>query len=171
MSDQSPQGLFRDYQKEVFRYFNLRVRAAGIADDLTQETFLRLLRSSIRILNPQAYLLKIARNVLIDYYRSSRTLSQEDISEEEWENAVGKAPSPEEAYLTREELEMVLQAIEELPPRGKQIFEMHRLQGLSYQEIALRTGISRNTVMVHITRALAHCKKRLNAYRSQREES
>lgn len=45
---------------------------------------------------------------------------------------------------------------------------MHKFDELSYSEIAAQLGIAKNTVVVHMVRALAHCKKRLDQYRNNR---
>ena len=52
-------------------------------------------------------------------------------------------------------------AIDDLPRRQREVILLHKFEGLSYSAIAERLGISKNTVMVHMMRALAHCRDRL----------
>ncbi|UCZ56244.1 RNA polymerase sigma factor [Desulfurispirillum indicum] len=171
MSDQNPHDIYRNHHKDILRYFSSRVSSSGTAADLTQETFLRLLRSSISLLNPKAYLLKVAHNVLIDYYRSASHMPVEDISPEELESAMGRAPSAEDTALSREELAVLMEAIAELPPRAREVFRLKRLEGLSYSEIGQQLGITRSTIMEHMARALTHCTRRLDEYATQQEKS
>ena len=63
--------------------------------------------------------------------------------------------------LYRNELRRLLRAIAALPRRRREAFVMRKLDGLSYDEIALRMGISRNTVISQIVAAMAELDRRL----------
>jgi RNA polymerase sigma-70 factor (ECF subfamily) len=65
--------------------------------------------------------------------------------------------------LYRSELRRLLQAIADLPPRRREAFVLNRIEGLTYDEVAERMGISRNTVITQIVAALAELDKRLSA--------
>ena len=71
--------------------------------------------------------------------------------------------SPEVCLVHREELARVRRAVDELPPRCREVFLLHKVAGLSYKEIALQLGISKNTVMVHMVKALAFLERRLKS--------
>ncbi|MEX2453900.1 MAG: sigma-70 family RNA polymerase sigma factor [Rhodospirillaceae bacterium] len=63
----------------------------------------------------------------------------------------------------RERLAILSHAVDELPPRCREVFLLSRLDGLSNGEIAQRLGISRNMVEKHIIKAMVHCRRRLDA--------
>lgn len=158
---------YDDWRDELERFLTRRVSSPEIAAELTQEAFIRLMRvdppSVIR--DPRAWLFRAAGNLVIDHYRSTARAPFDVIDDTVRESIADPAPTQEATALSREELAIVAKAIEELPPRGQQVFRLSRFEGLGYSEIAERLGISRNTVVVHMTRSLAHCKQRLNAYR------
>lgn len=154
--------FYFEHAQELRRYLTRRLDCAQTAADLTQEVFVRLLRSEPAsvVENPRAYLYRIASNLLADHFRG---LKQQPglVGTRSWEAVPDEAPSPERAILTREELRRLERAIDELPPRQREVILLHKFEGLSYSAIAARLGISKNTVMVHMMRALAHCRHRL----------
>lgn len=167
VSDNGLEFLFRSYQRDLERFFRRRLSSSEAAADLTQETFLRLLRvgPAAAIRDPRAYLFRTASNLVADHYRSAGITAAESADDAEWQAFLDPQPSPEAVILSREELDVLRQAIADLPPRGQEVFRMHKFDGLSYREIGTRLGIAKNTVMVHMARSLAHCKKRLDDHR------
>jgi len=167
VTDESLEQLFRSCREDLQRYFQRRLASREIAADLTQETFLRLLRSGQvpELRQPRAFLFHAASNLLADHYRQAAGRSLKDISDAEWAEHPDPSPSPEATVLSREEFEILQQAIAGLPPRGREVLTLHKFDGLSYSEIAERLGISKNTVIVHMVRALATCRARINEYR------
>lgn len=165
LGDHRLEPFFRAHQQGLQNFFRGRVESAVVAADLTQETFLRMLRSAVQ-LNPSAYLYQVARTVLIDHYRARRRSPLVELASEDWGSIEAAAASPEEATLCEEEMQVLAAAIEALPARGREVFRLSRFEGLSYDQIAARLGISRNTVMVHLARALAFCRRRLREYRA-----
>lgn len=167
------QSYYRAWHAELERFLIRRLPSREVAEDLMQEAFIRLTRAQgpPPIRDPKAWLFRAARNLVVDHYRASaRAPLAEQLSDATFHTA-DPAPTAEAVLLSREELDVVLLAIEDLPPRGREVFRLSRHDGLGYGEIAERLGISRNTVMVHMTRGLAHCKQRLNAHRSGERES
>jgi RNA polymerase sigma-70 factor (ECF subfamily) len=114
--------------------------------------------------DPKAYLFRTAGNLLIDHYRALAGRSTA-AAEEPAQALADPRPSPEAVLLSREEIAVLRRAIDELPPRRREVFLLHKFEALSYAEIAQHLGIARNTVMVHMVRSLAHLKERLNAHR------
>lgn len=162
--------LFRAHGPDLERYLRRRLPSPDAAADFAQEAFLRLARQrrlseaagdSVRHL--RAYLFRIAKHLVADHYRSGPGLTATSL-----EAALDQAdPTPTAAAVieAREELSILRDAIQALPPRGQEVFLMHKFEGLSYAEIALRLGISKNTVMVHMMRSLSACARRLEAHR------
>ena len=154
--------LYSEHGEELRRYLTRKLNCAQTAADLTQEVFVRLMRSEAAgvMENPRADLYRIASNLLADHFRGMRR-QPEAPGAPLSETVPDRAPSPEKALLTRDELHRLERAIDDLPRRQREVILLHKFEGLSYSAIAERLGISKNTVMVHMMRALAHCRDRL----------
>ena len=151
--------LYQRYEPEIRRYLARRLHCEHTAADLTQETFLRLLRQGgVSVLEkPRAYLYRIAANLLTDHRRRMAALTvRGDASA--LERAPCDAPGQDRVVLARAELARLQVAVNALPARQREVFIMHKYDGLSYGEIAAQLGISKNTVMVHMMKALAYCR-------------
>jgi RNA polymerase sigma-70 factor (ECF subfamily) len=59
----------------------------------------------------------------------------------------------EEGLLSKENMNIILAAIESLPPQRKQVFKLCKIEGLSYEEVSVRLGISTSTISDHIVKA------------------
>lgn len=133
------------------------------AADASQETYMRMVAALSRtsIEHPSALLFRIATNVALrmrNRGRLERTLFAATCEAELAEIADGYA-LPERQAIARQELRRLADAIDELPPRCREVFLLSRLDGLANGEIALRLGISRNMVEKHIIKALLHCRR------------
>ena len=154
--------FYSQHGEELQRYLTRRLDCAQTAADLTQEVFVRLMRSEATgvVKNPRAYLYRIASNLLIDHFRSAER-QPDTVGSPALEAVADETPSPERAVLARDELRRLERAIDGLSSRQREVLFLHKFDGLSYRDIATRLGISENTVMVHMMRALAHCRDRL----------
>lgn len=72
-----------------------------------------------------------------------------------------RVDEPESNLAAKQELAIVFQRIDSLPPRCKQAFVLYRLKNLSYQQIAEEMGISVSMVEKHLINAMAACRKGL----------
>ena len=158
--------LFLLHGQEIERYLARQVNCTETAADLTQEAFFRLLQHNGRdsIKNVRAFLFRIASNLAKDHLRKSRRRQTETVTPENLTLVADKAPPMDRRLEDRERLEVLSRAIAELPARTQDIFKFNRIQGLSYNEIARRMGISESTVQKHLATALAHATTRLQRY-------
>lgn len=155
--------LYAEEHVRLKRRFLRRGMSEHTASDMVQETFIRLLRvPKDEIRNLRAYLYRTADSVAIDKYRADfrarKVMMPDAISEE---LIADPQPSIEAEIIAREELAALNSAILELPPRCREVLILHKFEGLTYAKISLRLGISRNTVMVHMVKALGSLRKRL----------
>lgn len=144
------------------RFLRRRLGNAALAEDLTQETWLRAASTdrAAAIGNPRGYLFRIAANLALDHQRHVG-LGVEIAADAAITDMVpDPAPSPEAVALHRHEFDRFLRAVDDLPPRCREVFLLVKVHGLKYSEVAARLGLSKNTVMVHMTNALG----RLDAY-------
>ena len=151
--------LYRAEQGRLLRYFTRRV-GPDEARDLAQDVFIRLLRSGALepIETPGAYLMRSARNLLID--RARRKMRAQDISCPFDDGR--DAPVPPEQTWRIEEVDarrIYRKAVLAMPRRTRRIFLMHRLTDKTYCEIAEELGIADKSVDYHMMRALARCRR------------
>jgi RNA polymerase sigma-70 factor (ECF subfamily) len=125
---------------------------AADARDLAQETFAKALShfEADRPANPQAWIMRIARNTCLDQARRKKTRGpQHPISE--WNAVDGRTPESEAGR--EEEIAIVRRSIARLPGRLRDVLVMREYGELSYEEIALALEISSGTVMSRLNRA------------------
>lgn len=105
----------------------------------------------------RGYLARGVYNRCLSYLRSAQTGNIVPVSEE---TELSTEESPLGNLLEKELQQEIDQAISDLPDATRNVFMLHRAEGLKYEEIASKTGISVNTVKYHIKRALAFLRKR-----------
>ena len=153
--------LSQKYRRPLIAYFQRRVRSREEAEDLTQEVFLRLVRRRDveTIDNPEAFVFRTAINLLRDRSRRGKTLSSHLDEMAHGQNAFEDL-SPERVVNGRQSLQSVLRALDELDERSRDVFILHRLEGMKHAEIANLYGVSVSSVEKYIIKALAHLAKR-----------
>jgi len=150
-------GLFEQLHVPVFRYLLRKTRDSRKAEDITQETFLRLLshlREERLLENPRAWLFTVANNLAVDASRNESHIK--DLDETTW-NKIEEARSdseadPEKLMLQRERLDRLHIAVLNLTPLQRECLHL-RAEGLRYREIAGMMEISQSTVMDAVRRA------------------
>lgn len=132
-----------------------RGRTREDADDLIQEAFLRLhvYCQQEEVRKQDAFLTRTVLNLSVDMYRKERHLvpAVESVGSE---LLVDLEPTPEEAAVASQRLARVLAVLEDLSPRTREIFLMHRVEGYSGAQIAQRFGISVSAVEKHVAKAV-----------------
>lgn len=153
--------LYDHYIQGVFRFVYYRVGSRPLAEDLTSETFARGLRS-IQRFNWQgkdfgAWLTTIARNLVADHFKSSRS-RLEVITEVIPENKK-TVPSPEEDVLALITNELLYDAVNQLPKEQRDCVLMRFIQGLSIAQTAAALGRSEGAVKQLQLRAIRGLSK------------
>jgi len=158
-------GLLVAHYEELSGYLTRRFGAAGTANDTLHDIYLRLqrLQTVPELDNPRAYLFRVANNVALDRLRTARRDERRLVSGDVAAEQPSPAPAADAAMEQRERLRLLAQAIAGLPPRCREAFLLHKIDGLSHSEVAERLGISRSMVEKHVMKALAHCRDRLLA--------
>lgn len=106
-------------------------------------------------------LFRIATTVLIDQLRKAQTQPKLAVVTNESDEYAGDA-SAEDRVAFKETQARIAAAMHALPPVRRQVFEMSRMQGMSYQEIATNLSVSVKTVETHMSKALKQLRKYLN---------
>ena len=130
-----------------------RGRSVHDAEDLVQEAWVRLAcyeREQL-VAKPEAFLMRTALNLSVDTHRA-RVSHGEDVLLDEVV-LVDMAPGAEAVVLARERMARLSVCLGRLSDKTRDIFPSHRVDGLTYQEIAARHGLSTSTVEKHIAKA------------------
>jgi RNA polymerase sigma factor (sigma-70 family) len=152
-----------------------RVADSADAEDILQEVFVELVES-YRLPQPVeqvgAWLFRVARNRITDFFRKKRPDALADVSgndaPEGDDNAIedllpSEEAGPEAAYARDVLLEEVDAALNELPSEQREVFVAHEIEGLSFKELAAQTGVSMNTLLSRKRYAVLHLRERLQA--------
>ena len=140
----------------VFARIRSALRRRGAAqdtDDYIQEAFARLAsyeREQV-VLEPEAFLMRTAINLSIDAHRARVVHGEQVVLEEVI--LVDDAPPVESVVLGRERLARLEQCLGRLGEKPREIFLAHRVDGLTYREIADQQGLSISTVEKHVAKA------------------
>ncbi len=157
----------------VFRFCLTRVSNKEQALDITQETFLRLWKNIMNgedIINQRAFIFKIARNLIIDWYRKKKSLSLNAILEsgEEGSMDVVDDKAMDSLHLGIEG-RYLLTKISELPETLRGPIYLKFVEGFSPTEIGEVLKITANAASVRINRALALLREK-TGYNIEKDE-
>lgn len=132
-------------------------------DDVVQETYTRLLRSSdlMEIRHPKSYFFATARNLTMDRVRKESRSSLESLSElpEKGFSLLEDRSEQQDAESRDRKLDILEAAIQSLPERCREIIILRKQHKMSHDEIARQLGISKNTVNAHITQGMKKCRE------------
>lgn len=157
----------------LYGFIRRRVPNTGDAEDILQDVFYEFVRAHglpEPIEQVGAWLVRVARNRIIDSFRKKRedSLPDESAAGDDEQSAYyldqvlpGVADGPEAAYARTMLLEAISNALDELAPNERDVFIAHELEGLSFKELAERSGINVNTLLGWKRRAVLHLRSRL----------
>ena len=151
------------HYEELLAFVRRKVRCPALAADIVQETYIRVASgsSAAAIENPRAFLYRVAGNLAIDHARQERARAKYVTAEPLPEDVPDARPAADAAIDARQRLAILTRAVDELPPRCRQVFVLRKFEGLDQAEIARTLGISRNMVEKHLRKAFLHCAMRL----------
>lgn len=143
-------------------FFARRVPSCDV-DDMIQEVALRMQarRERNEIINHQAYLFQVAHSVLNDRARRDQVRHRADHSVLEEIHHPVEERSPFRVLEGKEQLGILVEALNELPDRTRQAFVLHRFEEMSYAAIAQHLGVSISAVEKHIMKAIRHLTDRI----------
>jgi RNA polymerase sigma-70 factor (ECF subfamily) len=154
--------LFREHNHALHSFLLMKLSGnEQEAQEVAQEAYARLLQlhepGAVSLM--RAYLFKTAANIAVDRARQriARARLDQAIFLEEPVDAV----SPDRRVLAAEELAIVERALNELPPKCRRAFILHRFEEWSAEQIAAELGIRTRMVRRYVSRAAIYCKLRL----------
>ncbi|MBL0726136.1 RNA polymerase sigma factor [Piscinibacter sp. HJYY11] len=128
-----------------------RGRSEQDAEDLVQEAWVRLACYEQEVIEPEAFLMRAALNLSLDAHRVARNRGEQLVVDEVV--LIDGSPGTEDIVLARERMVRLSECLGQLPPRTREIFLAHRVDGLRYQDIARHHGVSVSAVEKHIAKA------------------
>ena len=153
--------IYDRYIDKIYRFVFFKVNSQEIAQDLTSETFLKTwesFKNGNKIENPQAYLYKTARNLVIDFYREKGKVQ---IVSADNPLIPDPAPNLEEKAMLSSELGQIRQALTELNDDYQNVIIWYYLDDLSISEISQMLGRTDDATRVLLHRALKTLKEKL----------
>jgi RNA polymerase sigma factor (sigma-70 family) len=142
---------YQAHGRSVYNYFRFHVPLPDVAEDLTAETFLKVVRAAHRFDprrgTPKAWILTVARNVLGARLRQYVALGT-------MRDLVYDAPSPEERLLREEQVGRLLDAVATLDEADRELIGLRYGSGLDTAGVAQLLGISEGSVRTRLWRAL-----------------
>ena len=162
-------------QARLRQFIRQRVPDEGDAEDIFQEVFYELI-AAYRLMKPVeqvgAWLFRVARNRIIDLFRSKRPailgndsiLATEDGEAHRWEDLLPSPEAgPEAAYARGVLLEELDAALEDLPEEQRDVFVAHEIEGRSFKELSEAMGVGVNTLLSRKRYAVLQLRRRLQA--------
>ena len=161
------------FRRPLITFFLRRIKDRSLAEDLTQDVLLKVVRASERgqIERADSYVFKVAINLLRDQRRGALRagpalfLPIEEDSDGQLETQLVEAISPERVLLSEDSLADVLRSLEELGELTRNIFILFRLENMKQKDIAALYGIGQSTVEKHVVKAVLHLASRYGSSR------
>jgi RNA polymerase sigma-70 factor (ECF subfamily) len=154
---QQVETLYADHHGWLQGWLRRKLGDSFVAADLAQDTFVSVIEdgTAAGIREPRPFLATVARRLVAHRYR--RQALEQAYLETLAALPQELAPSPETRLLAIEALQQVDAALDGLPPRVKEAFLLAHLEGMSYDGIARRLGVSGSSVKQYLTRANRQC--------------
>jgi RNA polymerase sigma-70 factor (ECF subfamily) len=157
---------------ELRRFLVARTGSEADADDILNDLWIKVSQSHFGpVANSKSYLFRMANNIILDRLREAR---RRERRESDWTASrhgghsssaelADTAADPEQALIELEEARRLTDAIAQLPAGAQRVLRMHKLEGLSHDEVAQRLGITKSAVEKHMAVAMVHLRRLLGS--------
>jgi RNA polymerase sigma-70 factor, ECF subfamily len=156
------QDIAEQFRAEIFAYVRRKVSDTATADDLTQETFVKVGRALAKGTEPEhfrGWLFQIARNTIIDFLKETRRFVPLEESHGISGNENSVNPDPVENEFRKRLFSYTLEVIETLPTDDRVALTFTEIDGLSREELASELGISVTAAKSRVQRARTKLRK------------
>ncbi len=170
--DDAIEAIICRYKNKLFTYINLTVKNQHLAEDIFQDTFVKVIKSlqegkyqdNGKLLS---WIMRIAHNLIIDHFRREKQINMR--SNDDFEMDIFNSPKYSEATIEQElvnnqVMSDVRKLIDQLPPDQKEIILLRHYGGLSFKEIADQTNVSINTALGRMRYAILNMRKMIEQY-------
>lgn len=155
--------VLEQHYSELTKFLTQRLGCPTLARELIHDTYIRVrsLKQHPSLENPLAYLYRIVINLARDERRQAGRRAQHLNQDSNMEDLPDARPSIESEIDEHRELRLLQQAVDELPPRCREVFVLRKYHALEQALIAERLGISRSMVEKHLRKGLVYCRQRV----------
>lgn len=157
--------IYEQYQQSVFAFAFYLTKSKELSEEVVQEVFVRVWEKKEQL--PQdlvilPYIKRMTQNLVLDLFRKA---GREQALQQKLQDAMSNLFSHPDDQLQEKELRRIYrQGIDLLPPQKKIIYTLHRDHLLSYEQIALKLGLSPNTVRNHMAQAIRSVRDHVNRH-------
>ncbi len=159
--------LIRRHKNRVYSYILLIVKNQDLAEDIFQDTFIKVIRSLKQGKYTEngkfiSWVLRISHNLIIDHFRREKlcgTVSNDSCENDIFNSWKFSDENIEDQLVMNQILREVKELVRELPEDQQQVVYMRHYQGLSFKDIAEQTGVSINTALGRMRYALINLRK------------
>jgi len=159
--------LIERHKNRVFSYILLIVKKQDLAEDIFQDTFIKVIRSLKHgkyVENGKfiSWVLRISHNLIIDHFRKEKlngTISNDSFENDIFNSQKFSDENIEDQLVMNQILYQVKELVKELPEDQQTVIQMRHYMGLSFKEIADMTGVSINTALGRMRYALINLRK------------
>ena len=165
--------IIHRYKDKVYTYIFLMVKNQELAEDLFQDTFVKVIRS-LKLGKYQdngrflSWVLRIAHNLVIDHFRKEsqiKVLTNDDYESDLFNSRKLSDKTIEDTIINRQVTKEVRNLVEKLPPEQKEVIVLRHYIGLSFKEIARFTDVSINTALGRMRYALINLRKLMEEHK------
>ncbi len=160
----------RKEKRRLFSFIRGRVRNDAEAEDVLQDVFTQLVEASRglqQIEKVGSWLFRVARNKIADLYRKQKPAAESELLDADTPMLLDILPdlsnSPDEVMMQEIIWAAIQEALEDLPPPQKEVFELHEFDGMRFREISELTGESENTLRMRKYHAVQALRKQLES--------
>jgi RNA polymerase sigma-70 factor (family 1) len=162
------EALFNQYYERLYSVALQYCKVEATSEDIVQQVFLTVWEKraelpAIKI--PEAWLFILARNRVLNTLQAGTVRERYQRYAKELFSA--EEGSPEELLISRQRRALLDKSMDMLTDKQRQMYKLHREQGMTYEEIAVATGLGYATVKEHIAKALRKIREFLLAHRDE----
>jgi RNA polymerase sigma-70 factor (ECF subfamily) len=157
--------LYHLYNNRLLGYLIKLVKTETFASEILQETFIKIWNNRQNI-NPEqsfrSYLFRISGNLVYDFFR--KAARDKKLEAALINNACDKYRHVEEKFCMKEIGQLLQNAIDMLPPKRRQVFQLVKMEERSYEEVSKLLHVSTSTINDHVVKATKYIRENLERY-------
>jgi RNA polymerase sigma-70 factor (ECF subfamily) len=157
--------LYHLYNNRLLGYLIKLVKTETFASEILQETFIKIWNNRQNI-NPEqsfrSYLFRISGNLVYDFFR--KAARDKKLEAALINNACDKYRHVEEKFCKKEIDQLLQNAIDMLPPKRRQVFQLVKMEERSYEEVSKLLHVSTSTINDHVVKATKYIRENLERY-------